>query len=126
MNEQSSPAIETYVSCLNQLRHALFDDNSLFMGRYQQFDILDAYLWRMGKFDDGNLSLLLGRDDYVRFIRNIGLDFESGKSRSNDFNILVRTSLTNDERPFRGCSNEAYMEILRENWLRYASYERAK
>ena len=65
-------SIETYVSALNEVRKSLFDNNELFCG-LQQFDILDAYLWRMGKFSEGNMSLLLGREDYVRFVKNLNL-----------------------------------------------------
>ncbi len=69
----TTPTIEDYVKCLNQIRSKLFNDNELFTG-YQQFDILDAYLWRMGKFEEGNLSLLLNKDEYQDFIKEIGLD----------------------------------------------------
>lgn len=63
-----------YIQGLNELREILFGKNdSLFEG-LQQFDILDAYLWRMGKIEEGNMSLLLDRNDYERFVKNIGLD----------------------------------------------------
>lgn len=65
--------IEKYVASLNALRKKLFDNNDLFYGM-QQFDILDAYLWRMGKLNGGNYSLLLTRSEYVRFISNLGLN----------------------------------------------------
>jgi hypothetical protein len=77
----TTPTIEDYVKCLNQIRSKLFNDNELFTG-YQQFDILDAYLWRMGKFEGGNLSLLLEQEEYKNFITTIGLNVEevgSGK-----------------------------------------------
>lgn len=64
----------TYVKALDEVRKVLFDNNNLFLDKYQQFDILDAYLWRMGKFSSGNLSLLLGRKDYIEFIKNLKLN----------------------------------------------------
>ena len=66
--------IEGYVQALNKVRELLFDGKGLFNGKYQQFDILDAYLWRMGKFNGGNLSLLLSRNDYKKFVKNLGLN----------------------------------------------------
>lgn len=70
-----TPTIEEYVECLSQIRSKLFDNKELFLG-YQQFDILDAYLWRMGKFEEGNLSLLLEQDEYRNFITTMGLNVE--------------------------------------------------
>ena len=125
MSEQSSPSIETYVRCLDQLRQAIFGDNeTLFEGKYQQFDILDAYLWRMGKFDGGNLSLLMKRGDYTTFIKNIGLDVNTGKLSSNDFNDAVRKALLHSNKPFKGCTNEDYLESLRQHWQFFALHQR--
>ena len=39
----------------------------------QQFDILDAYLWQMGKLEGGNLSLLLTKSEYEQLIANVKL-----------------------------------------------------
>lgn len=65
--------INEYISALNELRGAIFgNDNNLYKG-FQQYDLLDAYLWRMGKIDNGNYSLLFNRKDYENFITNIGL-----------------------------------------------------
>lgn len=126
MTEMSSPAIEVYVKCLNQLRQALFGGEQLFAGKYQQFDILDAYLWRMGKFNEGNLSLLLGREDNCRFIRNIRLDADTtGNPLSSDrFNKQVLQALAHAERPFANCSNEAYLAILLKHWRMFNSYDK--
>ncbi len=112
-----TPTIEPYVRCINQLRNALFADERLFDG-FQQFDVLDAYLWRMGKFNEGNLSLLLGRDDYCRFIRNVRLDADTtGKPLSSEaFNKQVLQALAHAGRPFAGCSNEAYLDKLLHHW----------
>ena len=37
----------------------------------QQFDILDAYLWRIGKLTHGNYSLLFTKKDYETFFENV-------------------------------------------------------
>ncbi len=69
-----SDSIVEYIEKMNKLREAIFADDKLpqrFEG-YQQYDILDAYLWRMGKISNGNFSLLLIKEDYKQFIDNIG------------------------------------------------------
>lgn len=43
----------------------------------QTFDLLDAYLWRMGKFMKGNFSLLLSKSDYETLIKAVNT---SGKT----------------------------------------------
>ncbi len=78
-------SIEGYVRALNKVRDFLFDGNGLFNNKYQQFDILDAYLWRMGKFNGGNLSLLLSRNDYVTFVKNLGLNAEPVENEKDFF-----------------------------------------
>lgn len=113
-SRQSSTPIKEYVTAINQLREAIFTGNDLFMG-YQQFDVLDTYLWRMGKFDAGNLSLLLTEKDYKRFIENIGLkDF---LDKSDKFDKTVRKKLVTIVSPFIGCSSKDYMATLRDHWL---------
>jgi hypothetical protein len=67
-----STSIIKYIELLNTLREKIFSNTGLF-NEYQQYDLLDAYLWRMGKLDEGNYSLLFNKDDYEKFITNIGL-----------------------------------------------------
>lgn len=156
MPQLETPTIEQYVLCLTQLREALFDGKELFKPQgakkgYQQFDILDAYLWRMGKFSDGNLSLLLGRKDYEQFIINLGLaaslvkgenvrkedetyrkrvlaDFESrypirdGKTLAFDFNKLILSHLVTDKAPFAKMEDNAYLSALLDHWRIFESY----
>lgn len=150
MPQLETPTIEQYVKCLTQLRKGIFDNNELFMG-YQQFDILDAYLWRMGKFTDGNMSLLMGRKDYATFITNIGLAAPFEKNRETrketpayqdamitkytqafpnckdkkkyNFNDLVLYQLTNDKNPFKGVSEETYLTKLLLHWKEFISYK---
>ena len=128
--------IEAYVKALNEVRALLFDGEQLFEGKYQQFDILDAYLWRMGKFSGGNLSLLLGRDDYVKFVNNLQLNAlpvkgEKGKYREEygaykkrvsgeekfDFNEKVVEMYVQERcKPFKGLEEEWYLNQLLAHW----------
>lgn len=73
--------IEAYISALDELRKSLFDSTDLY-NDLQQFDILDAYLWRMGKIEEGNFSLLLEKDDYINFISNLGLNFDTNNDKN--------------------------------------------
>ena len=135
-----TPKIDEYLKCVGQLREALFGDSSELFCGYQQFDILDAYLWRMGKFEDGNLSLLIGRKDYERFVKNLGLETKGkeddaayrqrmaamyagqkavGKDGKFDFGKAVVQALEEGDAPFRGTSNEGYMNILLNHWQEF-------
>ena len=133
-----------YAAALDNVRTILFGNDDLFQGQYQQFDILDAYLWRMGKFSRGNLSLLLGREDYVTFIKNLGLNANPIDEKKNafyekdseyksrmmkkgtnsetefDFNkTIVKLYTDSSCQPFIGMKDpntQAYMEKLLEHW----------
>lgn len=132
--------IETYVTALDDVRQALFDGKELFNGKYQQFDILDAYLWRMGKFNGGNLSLLLGRKDYMKFVNNLHLNAlpvkgEKGKYKEEysaykkrisgskdkfDFNETVVELYTQEKcQPFKGLYEETYLNQLLAHWRKF-------
>ena len=65
-------SIGEYISALNELREEIFGKGStaLFCG-LQQFDILDAYLWWMGKLEGGNFSLLLTEGEYKMLINYV-------------------------------------------------------
>lgn len=129
--------IEAYVKALDEVRAMLFEGKELFNGKYQQFDILDAYLWRMGKFNGGNLSLLLGREDYVKFVNNLHLNAlpikgkkgkykeeysaykkrVSGDKEKFDFNETVVELYTQEKcQPFKGLEEEGYLNQLLEHW----------
>lgn len=120
-----TPDIEPYINCINQLRKELFSNDEVFHG-FQQFDVLDAYLWRMGKFNEGNLSLLLGREDYCQFIRNIKLDADTmGKALPSDqFNKLVLKAQAQAQSSFAKCSNEAYLSLLLQHWRMFNAHDR--
>ena len=63
--------IEAYVQALDELRGHLFKGMST---QTQQFILLDAYLWRIGKINQGSITLLLDRPDFERFITNMGME----------------------------------------------------
>lgn len=80
--------ITEYVASLDVLRKELFGNDDRFEGM-QQFDILDAYLWRMGKLCSGNYSLLLIKEDYKRFISNLSLNAPDDQALWNRFNAKL-------------------------------------
>ena len=78
--------IGSYIQALNTVRESLFDNSKTdYHYKLQQFDLLDAYLWRMGKFNSGNISLLLNRKEYTSFIENIGLNSYIAENKNNNF-----------------------------------------
>ena len=89
-NKNHAENIHTYIDDLDIVRKKIFDKDVLFEGM-QQFDILDAYLWRMGKFSNGNLSLLLDEDDYKKFIKNLKLEIHNGES-AEEYNKRMWTA----------------------------------
>lgn len=111
--------INGYISAINELREKIFENNEPWYG-LQQFDLLDAYLWRLGKLENGNCSLLLDRQDYETFIINLGLNLcreAENKLESNKFNNAVRKrclELRNDCQ--KGIKNESF-KILMKHWL---------
>lgn len=72
-------SIGEYISALNELREVIFGKGStaLFCG-LQQFDILDAYLWWMGKLEGGNFSLLLTENEYKMLINYVKPTLQDG------------------------------------------------
>ena len=111
--------INGYISAIYELREKIFENNEPWYG-LQQFDLLDAYLWRLGKLENGNCSLLLDRQDYEIFIINLGLNLcqqADNKLESNKFNNAVRKrclELRND--CHKDIKNE-YFKILMKHWL---------
>lgn len=85
-----STSIKKYIELLDTLRKRIFSktDTGLF-NEYQQYDLLDAYLWRMGKLDEGNYSLLFNKDDYEKFITNIGLSAKNVENYGKHISDVV-------------------------------------
>lgn len=82
--QDATQTISSHIAAFDKLRLAIFGDNTDRYNGYQQFDLLDAYLWRMGKFTGGNVASL-SREDYKQFITNLGLDakHKDGKWETN-------------------------------------------
>lgn len=82
--QDATQTISSHIAAFDKLRLAIFGDNTDRYDGYQQFDLLDAYLWRMGKFTGGNVASL-SREDYKQFITNLGLDakHKDGKWETN-------------------------------------------
>lgn len=74
-----SDSIEKYIEALDKVRNTIFSEKTDFNG-FQQYDLLDAYLWRMGKVNNGNYSLLLTKTEYEKFIQNLGIRHNKGES----------------------------------------------
>lgn len=73
-----------YFLALDQLRNSI--GISSIRGRsLQEFDLLDAYLWRMGKFNGNNFSLLLDKTGYTTLI---GTAVAAGKTSSDVIDAL--------------------------------------
>lgn len=73
-----------YFLALDQLRISI--GISYIGGRsLQEFDLLDAYLWRMGKFSGNNFSLLLDKTGYTTLIGTAGA---AGKTSSDVIDAL--------------------------------------
>lgn len=83
-----STSIKKYIELLNTLREKIFSNTDLF-NEYQQYDLLDAYLWRMGKLDEGNYSLLFNENDYKKFITNLGLSAENVENYGKHISDVV-------------------------------------
>lgn len=83
--------IEEYIKDLDLLRDALFGNNTTRIHGMQQFDALDAYLWRVGKVKNGNFSLLFTKKEYVTFINNLSLAHKDMKSTEFDKEVVRRS-----------------------------------
>lgn len=126
--DDNSITIVEYIASLNELRRLLFatEDCALFK-TIQQYDILDAYLWRLGKINRGNYSLLLNKRDYIRFIKNIGLDKinvskeekEQKDSPSFTDKVKDKTSKTQLDNIVKCLEDRKLMNVMIGHWLKY-------
>jgi hypothetical protein len=97
--------IASHIAAFDELRKSIFGKSTKRYKGYQQFDLLDAYLWRMGKFTGGNIPSL-SREDYTKFITNLGLAAEKKDNKwetataykqrlaqKSDFSSIKKTKL---------------------------------
>lgn len=87
--------IVEYIGVLNEIRKTLFGDK-LTLGGVQQYDLLDAFLWRMGKLESGNLSLLLTHEEYYVLVKNLGMQGDEEEY----FNKRLKEKLLKAQTPF--------------------------
>lgn len=86
-------------------------------GQYelQDFDILDAYLWRMGKFSEGNFSLLLNKDEYLSLIKAYDLyGYENNDKKGPDVNKQLKDKMLKGYKTI--LDNEIFNELWK-HWL---------
>ena len=116
-------SITDYVKNVDLLRASLLGGGTALCHGFQQFDILDAYLWRMGKFSSGNLSLLFDSENdyraFVAFIKN-----NTPVVKKQDFSQRVLDYLKSADRsvngnPFAGLANAAHLTDLYSHWFKY-------
>lgn len=133
-------SIENYVTALAAVRVALFGEKETLVNGLQQFDMLDAYLWRMGKIGNGNFSLLLGREAYAQFIKNLKLqatqdeDDAAYKKRMKSIygdkfnfnNKVAELCLNSATHPFAKVENKNYLDQLIAHWRLFVAAGKAK
>ena len=116
-------SITDYVKNVDLLRTSLLGGGTALCHGFQQFDILDAYLWRMGKFSSGNLSLLFdNKDDYrafVAFIKNNTQAVEGQNFSDRVLNYLTGANRSVNGNPFAGLANAAHLTDLYLHWFKY-------
>lgn len=81
----------------------------------QCFDLLDAYLWRMGKFSEANFSLLLDKTDYIKLIKSFGLfNYEKENKDSDNLNKLLKAQMKVE---YKRILDNSYFNTLWKHWL---------
>ena len=116
-------SIGEYISALNELREAIFGKGAtaLFCG-LQQFDILDAYLWWMGKLEGGNFSLLLTEGEYKMLINYVKPTppIKGDKSRGKKLDEQIAEALKDPTvAPFASIANpqrKKFLTALIDHW----------
>ena len=102
-SESTYIPVSQYINAMKTLCNGLGLTNSTF-SNFQKFDILDAYLWRMGKLSYGNLSLLLDKQEYEGVLTALALkedpDLDKkisdyyGRIAANNNGVLNETIVT--------------------------------
>lgn len=78
-------SIEKYVAALDEVRQKFFGNTTAHFCGYQQFYVLDMYMWRVGKCEKGSYSLLFSIGNYSQFVNNIGMaNFSSKNDKFDD------------------------------------------
>lgn len=111
--EESSIQMSTFVERIKMLKDALGD---LHTSR-QIYDSIDIYLWTLGKVLNGNLSLIMGKEDYIKVITNMGLKVTSPESENppkiNFEDKVKELILVEDRDVFEGCAEKSFFDKIR-------------
>lgn len=113
----SDASIEPYVAALTQVRKAFFGVAPTLVGGLQQFDILDTYLWRMGKLGKGNYSQILGQQDYTTLTQNLGLKEEASEGFNDK--VLLRSRTQSTSSVVAGITCATSMGQMIDHWKQY-------
>ena len=107
--------IDTFLKQVTALKDSLCISSKMF--NRQLYDILDAYLWTMGKINGGNFSLIMSRKDYETFIKNLGLnsDIQQNDNENTEINETVLTKCKKIKDPFKGCDEKDFFDTLLEH-----------
>lgn len=95
-NNTLEMCIRNHILAFEEIRSRIWGDYRKCCHGIQQFDLLDAYLWRMGKFGSGSLFNLMSCNDYKKFIKNLDLDYkdesksEYQKRIYDTYNVVVK------------------------------------
>jgi hypothetical protein len=121
--------IKPFVTAIDEVRKALLANNSELFCGFQAYDALDIYLWRMGKIDAGNYSLLLEKQDYETFINNIGMKSYKAKNNSQqNFNNEVRDRCSHYSiaNIVKDVSVKPPLQSMIEHWKQYYTLRTSK
>ena len=88
-----------YFLALDQLRISI--GISSIGGSLQEFDLLDAYLWRMGKFSGNNFSLLLDKTGYKKLINTAVPDAADTDMKSDE--VIKKLGEFRTGKPIHSC-----------------------
>lgn len=113
--QSSSLDIVDFITFIKKFKSYLWNDPAMsgFSFKGLPYDIIDAYLWRMGKFDNGNIWYLFTESDYKTFMSNVKKNVASSPKGIDD-QISVALNTWNKHQPslFAGCSQQAYFDAL--------------
>lgn len=118
LNVPDSQAItDDNVGYVNAFKSLLVDVKRLtgYVFKNQEFDVLDQYLWRIGKMNRGSYTLLLDKPDYKRLITNIGMNDVSSKTFDAD---VAKRSKQQGINAIAGIDDQVFIALY-QHWLTY-------
>ena len=104
-NSEKTIPMSLYVQAMNTLCDGLGLNKPKIPIKMQKYDIMDAYLWRMGKFSNGNLSLIVNKRSYIEIMNQLSLNVQE-----NDYSYFE--SLAKDIPKFQACLDCSIKDII--------------